>query len=174
MKFLIVIDMQNDFISGSLANEQANVAADKISAYINSFRGKIIFTRDTHAKNYLETQEGKNLPIKHCIDGTWGHSIDKRLIEAVKDNYTVIDKFTFGTDPQDWKRVISGYNEKDMEIEICGTLVDICVVSNALILKALYPEAKIKLLSSMVGYRDIKDLESVKRILNACQIEIIE
>lgn len=177
MKFLIVIDMQNDFITGSLANDQANKAADKIRKYIvDEFSGEVLFTLDTHLENYLETNEGKNLPVKHCILGTWGHDLDDRLRDIYDGRCHALRKNTFGVDPDDYRQFINAYcyNPDSLEIELCGTLVDICVVSNALILKTLYPEAKIKLLSSMIGYRDIKDLESVKRILSACQIEIIE
>lgn len=177
MKFLIVIDMQNDFISGSLTNEMADIACNKIASYIKDFDGEILFTQDTHEENYLSTQEGRKLPVTHCIRGTWGHEIDDRLKEAALKKHGVVRcvrKYTFGANPDCYRDYFKGCKEENIEIEICGTLVDICVMSNALILKALYPEAKIKLLSSMVGYRDVKDLESVKRVLNACQIEIIE
>lgn len=173
MKFLVVIDMQNDFITGSLANKMADAAVDKIINYMKDFDGKIVFTQDTHFENYLDTQEGKNLPVEHCIFNTWGHRIDERLMNAMDSRCEVIRKTTFGAKPQMWRKIFRNHRNPALEIEICGTLVDICVISNALMLKALYPEAKIKLLTNMCGYRDMQDMLAATIIAKACQIEIV-
>lgn len=177
MKYLIIIDMQNDFIKGSLANALTDVACDKIARYIKDFDGEILFTQDTHEGNYLSTQEGRELPVKHCIRDTWGHEIDDRLKEAVLKKYSVVRsvyKFTFGANPDCYRNYFKGCKEEDIEIEICGTLAEICVISNALILKALFPEAKIKLLKSMLGSQNADELNSAITIAKSCQIEVIE
>lgn len=134
-KTLIVVDMQNDFIDGSLGTREAQAIVgnvkEKIAEY-NARGDEIIFTRDTHGEDYLETPEGKKLPVKHCIQGTKGWEIAPGL-EVPGCVY--IDKPTFG-----WTR----WDERRFEeIELVGLCTDICVVSNALILKAMFPEAEI-------------------------------
>lgn len=175
-RVLIVVDMQNDFISGSLSNPITDSVANKIAGYIKDFDGEILFTQDTHEENYLSTRECRELPVKHCIRGTWGHEIDDRLKEAaLKKHGTVrsVHKYTFGANPDCYRDYFKGCKEEDIEIEICGTLVDICVITNALILKTLFPNAEIKLLVDLCGYRNVQDLIAATRIANACQIEIV-
>lgn len=153
-KLLIVVDMQNDFVTGSLANP----AAEKIIPNIvEKLKAKdytyLIFTRDTHQKNYLETQEGKNLPVEHCIEGTEGWEIVPELQEFTKNAF-VIDKPTFGY--KDWKiKLYEFFDDEDNqpgdfpeEIELIGVCTGICVASNATILKSLYPEMPISVDSS--------------------------
>ncbi len=134
-KTLIVVDMQNDFIDGALGTDEAVAILDNVRAKIEDYRksgDEIIFTRDTHGENYLETSEGKKLPVEHCIKGTHGWEISEGLCE---DGDTIIDKPSFG-----W----NGWRDYNFdEIEIVGLCTDICVVSNALILKALFPDVSI-------------------------------
>ena len=138
-KLLIVVDMQNDFITGSLGTSQAQEILSNVKAKIEQHRqngGKILFTRDTHHDNYLTTQEGRYLPVAHCIEGTEGH-----LITDVLDvgGCEVFDKPTFGSlELAEW--VAKGNFD---EIELCGLCTDICVISNALILKARLPETAV-------------------------------
>ena len=134
-KTLIVVDMQNDFIDGSLGTREAQAIVGKVKDKIKSYQenhGEIIFTRDTHTKDYLNTNEGKHLPVEHCIAGTEGWRIADGLEIA---DAVYIDKPTFGY--MDWKH----YNLE--EVEIVGLCTDICVVSNALIIKATYPEINV-------------------------------
>ena len=139
-KLLIVIDMQNDFITGTLGSPRAQRILPNVTAKITEYRqngGKIIFTRDTHSDNYPATQEGKYLPTVHCVKGTEGHLIDAGVDT---DGCVVLDKPNFGS--LELAELVAGDNEFD-EIELCGLCTDICVVSNALILKARLPETKI-------------------------------
>jgi len=138
-KMLIVIDMQNDFITGALGSPQAQAIMPNVMSKIQHYRqngDSIVFTRDTHYDNYLATQEGKYLPVVHCIEGTQGHLIADRL--DIND-CEVFDKPTFGS-LQLAEAVAKGDYD---EVELCGLCTDICVVSNALILKAQLPETKI-------------------------------
>ena len=164
MKTLIVIDMQNDFIDGSLGTKEAvkiveNVK-DKIAEYVK--RGdEIIFTRDTHTENYLNTSEGKKLPVEHCIRGTHGWEIKDGL---TVDGAKIIDKPSFG---------YTGWKEMNFsEIELVGLCTDICVVSNALILKALFPDVKISVDSSCCAGVTPQTHESALATMRMCQIEV--
>ena len=138
-KLLIVVDMQNDFVTGTLGTPQAQAILSNVKEKIEQYRqngGAIIFTRDTHHDNYQATQEGKCLPVAHCVEGTEGHAIVDGL---GADGCKVFDKPTFGSlELAEW--VAAGnYGE----VELCGLCTDICVVSNALILKAQLPETAI-------------------------------
>ena len=138
-KLLIVVDMQNDFITGSLGSPQDQRILPSVKAKIEEYGQKgdsVLFTRDTHYENYLATQEGKYLPIVHCVEGTAGHLIADSLDV---DGCEIFDKPNFGS-LELAKRVAGGGYD---EIELCGLCTDICVVSNALILKAQLPETKI-------------------------------
>ena len=135
MKTLIVVDMQNDFIDGSLGTEEAQAIVPNVKKKIQEYKNRgdeIIFTRDTHQSDYLDTPEGKKLPVVHCIEGTKGWQIADGL---EVEGCTYIDKPTFG-----WTH----WNERTFqEIEMVGLCTDICVVSNALILKATFPSVEI-------------------------------
>jgi nicotinamidase-related amidase len=138
-RLLIVVDMQNDFITGSLGSPLAQAILPNVKGKIEYYRqngGKIIFTRDTHHDNYLTTQEGKYLPVAHCIEGSEGHLITDGLNA---DGCEIFDKPTFGS--LALAELISAKNYD--EVELCGLCTDICVVSNALILKAKLPETAI-------------------------------
>ncbi len=134
-KTLIVVDMQNDFIDGSLGTKEAQAILPNVQAKIKEYQGRgdeIIFTRDTHHEDYLDTPEGKKLPVEHCIEGTHGWEIAEGLEVS---GCIYIDKPTFG-----WVH----WNERSFEeIELVGLCTDICVVSNALILKAAFPDVEI-------------------------------
>ena len=138
-RLLIVIDMQNDFITGTLGSPQAQMILPKVKAKIEHYKqngDKVLFTRDTHYDNYLMTQEGKYLPVAHCIKGTEGHFIADELNT---DGCEIFDKPTFGSLALAKEVATSDFDE----IELCGLCTDICVVSNALILKAQLPETLI-------------------------------
>ena len=138
-KLLIVVDMQNDFITGTLGSAQAQGILPNVKEKIEAYKKSgdtVLFTRDTHCENYLATQEGKYLPVAHCIEGTEGHLISNGLDTG---NCRIFDKPTFGSLELAKQVAESGYDE----IELCGLCTDICVVSNALILKAQLPETRI-------------------------------
>ena len=173
-KILIVIDMQNDFVSGALGTNEAEQIVDLIKNKILSFDKKNVYaTRDTHFDNYLETLEGKNLPIKHCIEGTKGHEIVDELKPLIlKEN--IIDKSSFGSiDLVDKIKNIYDENDGNIEIEICGLCTDICVISNALLLKTKMPEVKINLDENLTEgvNRELKD--AAIRTMKSCQINIL-
>ncbi len=134
MKYLVVVDMQNDFIDGALGSEEAVKIVPYVKSLIENFDGQVLFTRDTHYENYMETQEGKNLPVPHCIFGTVGWQIHPELEPLRKTD--AIDKVTFGS-----KDLVEVLKDKDIEsITFVGLCTDICVISNVMLTKAFYPE----------------------------------
>lgn len=162
---LLVIDMQNDFIDGSLGTPEAvkivDNVADKIAFYKKN-EDNVIFTRDTHGQNYLETPEGKKLPIVHCVKDSIGWQISSKLdISGAK----IIDKPSFGY--TGW----SGFNLQN--IEIVGLCTDICVVSNALILKAMFPDSEITVDASCCAGVTIETHRDALSTMKMCQINVI-
>lgn len=164
-KVLIVIDMQNDFVTGTLGNKEAQAIVLNVQAKVKEYadRGdRIIFTKDTHGENYLDTPEGKKLPVKHCINGTEGWQIVPGL---EVENCEYIDKPTFGW--LNWE----GFGSND-EIELVGVCTDICVVSNALILKAKYPEAIISVDASCCAGVTPEKHNAALETMKSCQIDV--
>ena len=174
MKTLIVVDMQNDFIDGSLANPAAAAIVEPMTEYIKNFKGDIIFTRDTHYDNYLDTQEGKNLPIPHCIRGTEGWDVRKELVEAANIDpilylHSFVNKNNFG-DITILKDKIPYYVDK---IYLCGTCTDICVISIALNLKAWFPEIKMYCIADLCAGLTPEKHAAALEVMRSCQIEVI-
>lgn len=173
MKILIVVDMQNDFIDGVLGSPEAQAIVPnvkkKIEEYSDSYRNAIIFTRDTHHDDYLETQEGKKLPYPHCISGTHGWEIADGIY---KEGGKLVNKPTFGST---WlpKYIISNYQHRIDSIEIIGLCTDICVISNAMILKANLPEVPIIVDSSCCAGVTPESHKNALEAMKMCQIEII-
>lgn len=165
--YLIVIDCQNDFINGSLGSDEARAIIPAIKEKIDFAEKagwKIIFTRDTHRANYLETNEGKHLPIEHCITGTPGWCV---IDELNMPKYTHINKPTFGY--INWDTWI----DCDTEIiELVGVCTDICVISNSLILKALYPEATIAVDAKCCAGVTPEKHNAALEVMKSCQIEV--
>ncbi len=163
-KTLIVIDMQNDFITGSLGTKEAQAIVGNVKQKIDEYAARgdqIIFTRDTHGEDYLQTNEGRNLPIVHCIQGTYGWQIADGL--TVPD-CIYIDKPNFG-----WTH----WDEMAFEeIELVGLCTDICVVSNALILKAFFPEIPISVDASCCAGVTPESHEAALITMEKCQIQI--
>ena len=164
-KAFIVIDMQNDFITGALKNKEAEKTVPKIVSAVENFDGLVIATRDTHQTTYLSSPEGKALPIVHCVEGTWGWQIEQSIESAVrnKKQHKFINKPVFGTIRR-WG--LKGYDE----IELSGTCTDICVVSNALILKTLYPSAKITVHAELCSGLTPTLHEQALAVMKSCQI----
>lgn len=177
MKILIVVDMQNDFIYGSLKNDNGKLIVDKIANKIDSFFGEIIFTRDTHFNNYLETNEGKYLPIKHCIKNTNGWEIIDELEDFTTDK-KIIDKPSFGSLElaaylQNLDKQLKEQFDCIESIELCGVCTDICVISNAIILKATFPEIDIIVDSTCCAGTSCEAHNCALESMKSCQIQII-
>ena len=167
-KLLLVIDMQNDFIDGSLGTKEAQEIVENVNKKISEYRNSndiVVFTRDTHDEEYLNTSEGKNLPVKHCIKGTKGWQITSR-IDVADDK--IIDKPSFGS--LELAEYVS--NLEVSSIEIVGLCTDICVISNAMILKAKLPEVNISVDSSCCAGVTKKSHENALKAMEMCQIEI--
>ncbi|MCR4584791.1 MAG: cysteine hydrolase [Lachnospiraceae bacterium] len=167
MNILIVVDMQKDFIDGSLGTKEAEDIVGNVRKKIEGFDGKLIFTRDTHQENYLDTFEGRNLPVKHCIENTDGWEISAAL-KDLSENAVVINKPTFGY--TGWTSLIG---DEPSSIELCGLCTDICVISNALILRALYPEVPMTVDSSCCAGVTPEKHEAALSVMESCQIKVI-
>lgn len=162
---LIVVDMQNDFIDGSLGTAEAQAIVPAVRAKIREYQARgdeIIFTRDTHHEDYLETPEGKKLPVEHCIQGTHGW----RVAEGLEvPGCTYVDKPSFG-----WTH----WNERTFdEIELVGLCTDICVVSNALILKATFPEVEITVDAGCCAGVTPKSHQAALETMRMCQVNVV-
>lgn len=194
MKVLVIIDMQNDFITGSLGSQQAIVAKNNLvhkleDGWAKEFDG-VFFTKDTHDSNsYMKTHEGKYLPVEHCIYGTPGHEIPKEITNTFSSlfDYSVILKNTFGY--LNWKESFDSFQENVLgrfqdrfpsqfedinEIHICGLCTDICVISNALILRAMYPEADIICHSNLCAGTDERHHLWALEVMKSNHIDIVE
>lgn len=172
-RLLIVVDMQNDFVNGSLANPMAEAIIPTIVEEMDA-SDFIMFTRDTHYENYLQTSEGKKLPIEHCIINTGGWQIVEPLLNhahSISTPFDFINKTTFGF--YFWNDYCDLISQCD-EIEIVGTCTDICVVSNALILKSLFPEKKIIVKSSACAGLTKEKHEAALETMRSCQIDVVE
>lgn len=176
MKVLVVIDMQNDFIDGALGSKEAEAIVPKAAEKIRNFSGKVFYTRDTHQEDYLETQEGRKLPVAHCIRGTGGWELHPE-IEKLREGEPV-DKPSFGT-------LELGYEIQEYEMErkvtaddalesitLIGLCTDICVISNAMILKAMFPEIPITVDASCCAGVTPESHKNALEAMKMCQIEV--
>lgn len=169
---LLVIDMQNDFIDGALGTEEAQAIVPAVLKRVREFEGDILYTRDTHFKTYLETQEGKNLPVPHCIKGTPGWELQpelKKLCEAMDS--PILDKITFGS------RELPGFLEERYpeglaSVELIGLCTDICVISNAMLLKAFFPELPVSVTASCCAGVTPQSHENALNAMKMCQITV--
>ena len=168
MKFCVVVDMQNDFITGSLGSKFAEAIVPCVEQKVKAFEGKVIFTRDTHEEDYLKTQEGRKLPVKHCIRDTDGWQICDELLPYAE---TIVDKITFGS--VELPVLLESFRTEVEEIELCGLCTDICVISNAMILKAAFPEARIVVdAAACAGVSQVSH-NTALQAMKAVQIEIV-
>ena len=172
MHILIVVDMQNDFVSGSLGSDSARKIVPKMVDYLSHFSGSLYFTRDTHGKDYLSTEEGRHLPVEHCIKGTKGHEIIAELVPFI-NNVTIIDKPTFGSILLAEEIKALAEKSKVEDITLCGVCTDICVISNALLLKAYLPNTPIRLISSLCAGSSDKAHFDALSVMKCCQIDVI-
>ena len=171
-KILIVVDMQKDFIDGALGSSEAVAVVDKVVKKIEGFEGDIIVTYDTHPECYMETLEGRNLPVPHCIKGTEGWELDKKVQAAVdKKGFKTIEKPTFGsTELPGYIR--ENYNPEEIEIELIGVCTDICVVSNALLMKANFLETKVSVDASCCAGVTPDSHNAALTTMKMCQVNV--
>lgn len=173
-KLLIVIDMQKDFIDGILGTREAKMIVPEVISKIQGFNGEVIYTRDTHDESYLESQEGIKLPVAHCIKDTEGWRLIEEIDElASKANSRIFNKPAFGSTEM-VKYVANLYEEEKVdEVELIGVCTDICVISNAILLKSAMPELKIVVDSTCCAGVTPESHGNALNAMNMCQIEII-
>lgn len=171
-KILIVVDMQNDFVDGALGTPEAQAIVDRVVEEIGKYAPEdIIATRDTHQPNYLETQEGKKLPVPHCIAGTPGWELCPKVTAAL-GGAKVIDKPTFGSTILAEKLAALAAAE-ELEITLIGLCTDICVVSNALLIKAHLPETPIHVIADCCAGVTPESHDAALKTMGMCQIGIL-
>ena len=172
MNILVVVDMQNDFINGSLGTKEAQGIVNNVSKEINAGYDYIFLTQDTHLENYLSSQEGKFLPVEHCILGTYGWEInDKVKSAALTHNATFIQKDIFGS--YQLIEELSRIQDLIDSITIVGLCTDICVISNALMIKSRFPEIPMRCIENCcAGVTPEKHAAAIE-VMKSCQIEII-
>lgn len=171
MKLLVVVDMQNDFIDGSLGTREAVAIVPRVVEKMKNFDGVILATRDTHPQNYLETREGRNLPVEHCIEGTKGWEIRPEIEEMLKEQ--PVNKPTFGS-LELGKRVCELNAQEPIEsITLVGLCTDICVISNAMVLQAYLPEVPIAVDAACCAGVTPESHERALEAMKVCQIQVI-
>ena len=167
---LVVVDIQKDFIDGALGTSEAVQIGDNVAEMIKGFDGEVVFTRDTHFDNYLETKEGKKLPVPHCIKGSDGWQIDKKLEALRLDERKIFDKPTFGSVE------LADYLKSLTSIEcvtVIGLCTDICVISNALLIKANLPEVTIRVVERCCAGVTPESHKNALEAMTMCQIEVV-
>ena len=188
IELMVVVDMQNDFVSGSLGGDMARAIVPNVAAAVDKFIAengaeRLFFTKDTHEDNYMETNEGRHLPVPHCLRGTWGCEIIPELAGyASREDVSAVEKPAFGSVelPGIVRAAIARHErehgplaEEDITFHLMGLCTDICVVSNALLLKAHFPEAAFKVDSRGCAGVTRKSHEAALETMRMCQIEII-
>ena len=170
---LVVVDIQNDFVDGALGTAEAQGIIANAQKKIREFEGDVFVTYDTHFENYMETAEGRKLPVKHCVKGTFGWELNENISKALADkNHTAVEKLTFGSDELP-KLVRNLVGDEDFDITLIGLCTDICVVSNALILKANFPEKEIYVDATCCAGVTVETHNAALTTMKMCQINII-
>ena len=175
MKALIVIDMQKDFTTGVLGNPETAAVVKPVVKYIKAFRkenpdGLVVATLDTHTEDYLNTQEGRKLPVPHCIKGTKGWALEKTVQNALGEDAVLVEKVTFGA--ADLPKII-GKRRKIEEFQVIGVCTDICVISNAMILKAAFPEVPVKIIAECCAGVTPESHKNALEAMKMCQIKVL-
>ena len=173
-KILVVVDMQNDFVDGALGSKEAVAILGSVVDKINNFDGDLIATYDTHEEDYMQTREGKFLPVPHCIKGTDGWELNFAVENALSDkNCKRIEKETFGS-VELVEYIRNNYDVNNIEMEFIGLCTDICVVSNVILIKANFPEMNVyvdaRCCAGVTHKKHMAALETMK----SCQVEITE
>ena len=172
-KILVIVDIQKDFVDGALGTPEAVAIIDNAVSKIEGFEGKIYVTFDTHFEDYLETAEGKKLPVPHCIKGTDGWKLNDKISAALfNKGCTAVEKLTFGS--VDLPKLISEeVGDEDFSVELIGLCTDICVISNALILKANFPEKEIIVDSACCAGVTPETHDAALTTMKMCQINVL-
>lgn len=172
MRALVVVDFQNDFVNGALGFAGAEllepIIVEKINKY-HSENGDVFFTLDTHGEDYLNTAEGRKLPVPHCVKGTEGHRLFGAVAECVEEHDIIIEKPSFGSLELAKKLEETGYDE----VEFCGLVTDICVVSNVMLAKAALPESTIIVDSRAVASFDREKHEAALAVMRSVQVDVL-
>ena len=170
--FLVIVDIQKDFVDGALGTKEAQAMVPLVAQTVAGFEGEIFVTYDTHFENYPDTAEGKKLPVTHCVKGTPGWALDAAIAGALEGKaYTPVEKLTFGS-VQLPGLIRGAAGEEDFDITLLGLCTDICVVSNALILKANFPEKEISVLSGCCAGVTPESHTAALTTMAMCQINI--
>lgn len=170
-KLLVVIDMQNDFIDGALGTKEAQQIVDNVVAKIGEYPENCIYaTRDTHGTDYLQTSEGKYLPVEHCIEGAPGWQLRKEVADAMPEA-VIVDKPTFGS-LELTERLAAEAEKEKIAIELVGLCTDICVVTNALLLKTRLPETTVSVDASCCAGVTVESHEAALLTMKMCQVEV--
>ncbi len=170
-KILLVIDMQNDFVDGALGTPEAAAIVDRAAAEIAAYpAGDVIATRDTHEMDYLKTQEGRNLPVPHCIRGTPGWELHPKIAAALK-GAVLVDKPSFGS-VKLAEMLAELARLDDLDITLLGLCTDICVISNALLIKAFLPETPVRVLADCCAGVTPESHRAALDTMRMCQIQI--
>ena len=171
MDILVVVDMQNDFITGSLGTPEAVAILPAVAEKIRAFHGTVLFTRDTHPENYLETAEGKKLPVPHCIRGTAGWELAPALLPLCGDK--PLDKPTFGS--TELPLCLAEIDRKSPlgSITLIGLCTDICVISNAILCKAFFPQVPIRVDAACCAGVTPESHRRALAAMQVCQIDIL-
>ena len=172
-RILIVVDMQKDFVDGALGSSEAVEIVDNVVEKIRGFDGPIFVTMDTHDEDYLDTMEGRNLPVKHCIQGTDGWKLNSEVEKALEGkDFIIVEKPTFGS--LKLVEMLREYVDCDVEIELVGLCTDICVVSNALLLKASFYETPIYVDAGACAGVSPEAHNAALSTMKSCHINVIE
>ena len=172
-KILVVVDIQKDFVDGALGSKEAVAIVDSACNKIRGFEGDIYVTLDTHGEDYMNTQEGKRLPVPHCIKGTDGWKLNKEIEKALEGKaYTVIEKPTFGSEKLA-RLIAEKYNGEKLSVELIGICTDICVISNALTIRAHNTECDITVDSSCCAGVTPEAHEAALTVMKSCLINVI-
>lgn len=170
---LVVVDIQKDFVDGALGTAEAVAIVENAAKKIREFDGEIFVTYDTHFENYMETAEGAKLPVPHCIKGTEGWELNADIADALADKkYTAVEKITFGSTelPELVKKAVG---DEDFDVTLIGLCTDICVVSNALILKANFPEKEVYVDAACCAGVTVDTHNAALTTMKMCQINVI-
>lgn len=174
-KVLVVVDMQNDFIDGSLGTKEAEGIVGAVTEEIRKDYDLIVATRDTHDENYLDTNEGKHLPVVHCVKDTKGWQIADAVEEALKEkeDLTILNKPTFGS--EDVVKTLKEYDKENPigSITLIGLCTDICVVTNALLIKTAFPEIPVNVIGNCCAGVTPESHEAALLTMKMCQIEVL-
>ncbi len=169
---LVVVDMQNDFIDGALGSEQAVAIVEHVVNKIKDFNGEVVFTKDTHFEDYLDSQEGKKLPVKHCIKNTDGWQLNERIAKAMPQGAKGFDKVTFGSRELIEYLVKADREERLGYVEFVGLCTDICVISNAISVKTFLPEVELRVDGSCCAGVTKESHENALNAMKMCQIQV--